>query len=114
MICDLTLSVCISYIFFFKQKTAYEMRISDWSSDVCSSDLSNARQIARGPMLGFLPFDCGADEPHTFGDRGEGKRHQLVAKAGIDRDHRLIGRLRFREILFSFRIGREYLAPRGR
>src|SRR3546814_10682327 len=27
--------------FFFKQKTAYEMRISDWSSDVCSSDLEN-------------------------------------------------------------------------
>src|SRR3546814_6898344 len=27
--------------FFFKQKTAYEMRISDWSSDVCSSDLNN-------------------------------------------------------------------------
>src|SRR3546814_10351772 len=30
--------LCISF-FFFKQKTAYEMRISDWSSDVCSSDL---------------------------------------------------------------------------
>src|SRR3546814_15574535 len=30
----------MSFIFFFKQKTAYEMRISDWSSDVCSSDLS--------------------------------------------------------------------------
>src|SRR3546814_3806549 len=30
----------ISCFFFFKQKTAYEMRISDWSSDVCSSDLS--------------------------------------------------------------------------
>src|SRR3546814_1068487 len=29
----------IFYFFFFKQKTAYEMRISDWSSDVCSSDL---------------------------------------------------------------------------
>src|SRR3546814_1322011 len=28
-------------VFFFKQKTAYEMRISDWSSDVCSSDLPN-------------------------------------------------------------------------
>src|SRR3546814_3442448 len=27
------------FFFFFKQKTAYEMRISDWSSDVCSSDL---------------------------------------------------------------------------
>src|SRR3546814_5309254 len=30
----------IFIVFFFKQKTAYEMRISDWSSDVCSSDLS--------------------------------------------------------------------------
>src|SRR3546814_2016709 len=32
--------------FFFKQKTAYEMRISDWSSDVCSSDLGAAKAIA--------------------------------------------------------------------
>src|SRR3546814_6286220 len=31
--------------FFFKQKTAYEMRISDWSSDVCSSDLSFRRSL---------------------------------------------------------------------
>src|SRR3546814_4823056 len=31
--------VCYQVVFFFKQKTAYEMRISDWSSDVCSSDL---------------------------------------------------------------------------
>src|SRR3546814_10448475 len=30
---------CFLFIFCFKQKTAYEMRISDWSSDVCSSDL---------------------------------------------------------------------------
>src|SRR3546814_4154854 len=30
---------CFSFFFFFKQNTAYEMRISDWSSDVCSSDL---------------------------------------------------------------------------
>src|SRR3546814_6220174 len=30
-------------VFFFKQKTAYEMRISDWSSDVCSSDLGKTR-----------------------------------------------------------------------
>src|SRR3546814_15230489 len=34
----------MSCIFFFKQKTAYEMRISDWSSDVCSSDLQAIRQ----------------------------------------------------------------------
>src|SRR3546814_8136960 len=35
--------------FFFKQKTAYEMRISDWSSDVCSSDLS-ARKRGENTM----------------------------------------------------------------
>src|SRR3546814_7723371 len=34
--------VCL-FVFFFKQKTAYEMRISDWSSDVCSSDLQGGR-----------------------------------------------------------------------
>src|SRR3546814_11181002 len=39
---DVNVSVC-----FFKQKTAYEMRISDWSSDVCSSDLGEARSARR-------------------------------------------------------------------
>src|SRR3546814_4189106 len=34
---------CFLLFFFFKQKTAYEMRISDWSSDVCSSDLMLVR-----------------------------------------------------------------------
>src|SRR3546814_5870592 len=43
-------SVCI--MFFFKQKTAYEMRISDWSSDVCSSDLGQWA-IAIGSPFGF-------------------------------------------------------------
>src|SRR3546814_4419805 len=33
---------CCRLFFFFKQKTAYEMRISDWSSDVCSSDLATS------------------------------------------------------------------------
>src|SRR3546814_5628335 len=37
----------VCFVFFFKQKTAYEMRISDWSSDVCSSDLSLWPQAAR-------------------------------------------------------------------
>src|SRR3546814_21092781 len=35
----------MSYFFFFKQKTAYEMRISDWSSDVCSSDLPDVERL---------------------------------------------------------------------
>src|SRR3546814_8180524 len=42
--------------FFFKQKTAYEMRISDWSSDVCSSDLGSLRRHTDG-----LPRACGGD-----------------------------------------------------
>src|SRR3546814_2584891 len=45
MMCLLWLMVVvvIVYLCFFKQKTAYEMRISDWSSDVCSSDLGKKR-----------------------------------------------------------------------
>src|SRR3546814_5883628 len=42
------------FVFFFKQKTAYEMRISDWSSDVCSSDLA-AADTAGGRVLLALP-----------------------------------------------------------
>src|SRR3546814_894301 len=37
----------MSFFFFFKQKTAYEMRISDWSSDVCSSDLLGVLVVVR-------------------------------------------------------------------
>src|SRR3546814_4007383 len=44
----------ISNFFFFKQKTAYEMRISDWSSDVCSSDLTSAPS-AQAPGQVFAP-----------------------------------------------------------
>src|SRR3546814_4443769 len=40
--------VFVVFFFFFKQKTAYEMRISDWSSDVCSSDLRWCCRSANG------------------------------------------------------------------
>src|SRR3546814_10751647 len=46
------LYVCF-FFFFFKQKTAYEMRISDWSSDVCSSDLD-----MKGVEMRLLRFAC--------------------------------------------------------
>src|SRR3546814_14661942 len=48
--------------FFFKQKTAYEMRISDWSSDVCSSDFYNqARMSAENiPQLAVVMGSCTA------------------------------------------------------
>src|SRR3546814_4259207 len=39
------------FVFFFKQKTAYEMRISDWSSDVCSSDLINRLKRDRNAVI---------------------------------------------------------------
>src|SRR3546814_3990503 len=47
-------------IFFFKQKTAYEMRISDWSSDVCSSDLPAGVYMAElGGKRGWLDYHLG-------------------------------------------------------
>src|SRR3546814_4885487 len=42
------------FVFFFKQKTAYEMRISDWSSDVCSSDLAEYRLCHRHALYSAL------------------------------------------------------------
>src|SRR3546814_10488230 len=43
------LYICVLMLFFFKQKTAYEMRISDWSSDVCSSDLNSGVVLESAP-----------------------------------------------------------------
>src|SRR3546814_4704218 len=59
------------FLFFFKQKTAYEMRISDWSSDVCSSDLCNSP--------GFLPRQEGG--PQSVQSRNEpvGSQARLCA-----------------------------------
>src|SRR3546814_11721220 len=66
-------------VFFFKQKTAYEMRISDWSSDVCSSDLDvlAAALAARRQRLGQVQrgreaVDDGADDDNAA---AVGKRH---------------------------------------
>src|SRR3546814_2085976 len=61
------LSFCC-VIFFFKQKTAYEMRISDWSSDVCSSDLFD------------LGRDIGDHAAHLLDPaRARGDRIEVVA-----------------------------------
>src|SRR3546814_6062265 len=50
------------FFFFFKQKTAYEMRISDWSSDVCSSDLTCPARTWLVP--GWRAPDVCADQCH--------------------------------------------------
>src|SRR3546814_1007910 len=48
------LFIFVFVFFFFKQTTAYEMRISDWSSDVCSSDLDGAGGFSAGNSIGAL------------------------------------------------------------
>src|SRR3546814_8601067 len=51
---------CVLCVFFFKQKTAYEMRISDWSSDVCSSDLAAPAQLATANTALIMFYNIGS------------------------------------------------------
>src|SRR3546814_7572251 len=53
--CSIVVCSCVCFFFFFKQKTAYEMRISDWSSDVCSSDLFRRSPHKQRPDPGTVP-----------------------------------------------------------
>src|SRR3546814_1195635 len=61
-------------LFFFKQKTAYDMRISDWSSDVCSSDLCRSAHAA-------------LDAVRKFRDHGRGGKHAFILGALDRRGH---------------------------
>src|SRR3546814_16240124 len=54
--------------FFFKQKTAYDMRISDWSSDVCSSDLWSAGDVP--PRCRLVGAGLGGPAQVALGDEG--------------------------------------------
>src|SRR3546814_14825447 len=95
------------YFFFFKQKTAYEMRISDWSSDVCSSDLLDqdmlAREVVEQAALGDAGgvgdrLDRGAADPGLGHDPG-----RAVDKAAADEFRLLIalmGEAHWRNIPF--------------
>src|SRR3546814_5909650 len=68
------------FFFFFKQKTAYEMRISDWSSDVCSSDLWHQD---RSGLLTASRFK----DVIAWGDRDKhGKRKPLAARTTYMRE----------------------------
>src|SRR3546814_9393380 len=62
--------------FFFKQKTAYEMRISDWSSDVCSSDLITA---PLSPV--FAQTVDGADAGVAANEQGEVQTNEILVTA---------------------------------
>src|SRR3546814_3542080 len=89
--------------FFFKQKTAYEMRISDWSSDVCSSDLLGAVGLHRQQRTGLGGVavdvdDAGAALAGVAADMGPGQAQVLAQElneqsAGLDQ----IGRASWRD-----------------
>src|SRR3546814_7296470 len=66
-------------LFFFKQKTAYEMRISDWSSDVCSSDLMIAISRTTGKVTKLLWDVGGQNGADLLWVPTDGSNHILVA-----------------------------------
>src|SRR3546814_11339395 len=71
----------VDVFFFFKQKTAYEMRISDWSSDVCSSDLLDMQIERNGGLdLAWSQRAGGDRHPATFRTGGE----EGIADIGMD------------------------------
>src|SRR3546814_20626144 len=71
-----------SFVFFFKQKTAYEMRISDWSSDVCSSDL----------LFAALAIWMYYTIAHVPGGQPIGALERVAAKAAQDRQSVVSGK----------------------
>src|SRR3546814_10880792 len=75
---------CLCFVlcfFFFKQKTAYEMRISDWSSDVCSSDLAKTGLRRTGDRLGLAAlFGFDAGESARGIDEGQHRQAELVGQ----------------------------------
>src|SRR3546814_7996390 len=68
---------CVRFFFFFKHKTAYELRISDWSSDVCSSDLSV--YIVRCPAASLVRTTRTGAPPHDPYHRSSGWQRRAQA-----------------------------------
>src|SRR3546814_7530001 len=81
LVCGVCVFLLLFCFFFFKQKTAYEMRISDWSSDVCSSDL---RAATAGDVVALLGVFGQREErlEHTVGVVDQRLRDAVVADAG--------------------------------
>src|SRR3546814_8310680 len=72
----MTCAFHIVCFFFFKQKTAYELRVSDWSSDVCSSDL--LPELLRSGRKGACELYPAAQRPDRRGDVRVGERRTRV------------------------------------
>src|SRR3546814_5768357 len=79
--------------FFFKQKTAYEMRISDWSSDVCSSDLGAGGIVGRfHGAVGHARKPSDAPRPWQCTLRRAGDGHPLTTATEIRSEERRVGK----------------------
>src|SRR3546814_1948515 len=75
-----------SFVFFFKQKTAYERRISDWSSDVCSSDLCRTGRGRRAePRRSQDPARATAFFALLRCDRGSAVRVEAAPRHAVER-----------------------------
>src|SRR3546814_4347843 len=70
--------VYVLFIFFFKQKTAYEMRISDWSSDVCSSDLVEAERRIEDLIAHRITPTLSENLAHLLEDTVDGRVTRFV------------------------------------
>src|SRR3546814_2084479 len=96
------MSVYMCLCFFFKQKTAYEMRISDWSSDVCSSDLAAQATYRQGKLGRLFRGRYGRDHRsaearRTAADGGAGVHAPAGRRAGDSGKGVEIGRASCRE-----------------
>src|SRR3546814_5001315 len=92
-------------MFFFKQKTAYEMRISDWSSDVCSSDLlcEVAAGARRFPVQAFLLGSTRPDAPAVGFFGGVHGLERIGAQVAIARsEERRVGKACVRSCRFRW------------
>src|SRR3546814_6664096 len=78
--------------FFFKQKTAYEMRISDWSSDVCSSDLAAVAEAVRRTKVVPIQVDVTASNPEKDALLTATGGQALPFAVVVDRDDTVIDR----------------------
>src|SRR3546814_13118474 len=70
------------FFFFVKQKTAYEMRISDWSSDVCSSELAQASRHSGEVGLEIVALDMRAKQAETSLEYGARARIAVPGQCG--------------------------------
>src|SRR3546814_15286684 len=114
------------FFFFFKQKTAYELRISDWSSDVCSSDLPPVKSQFQWPLAGrkvnplrrgrvTRPLNMGVRAINGLLTVGEGQRVAIIAGSGVGKSvlmGQMIAGTECDVIVVGLKIGRAWCRER--